>query len=116
MKSIKLDKVNDISNNSWLVAVSRDYDVPKDAQIFMGLGLRGETVAVWVGKDGGGFGAIDRDPEGYTKQSNDLDALDGREWFKYVHTHSGVDEHVFDPGTFDPDAQTVDLNVVLSIF
>lgn len=90
MANITLTKVQDPTTSRWLRAVSADYDVPRNAQVFWGWGLHDERVAVWVGEDGGGFGAIDGD--------------------------SGIDECVFEPGTFNPAAETIELGVRSSLF
>jgi len=90
MASITLTKVQDPAASRWLRAVSADYEVPRNAQIFMGWGLHDDRIAVWVGEDGGGFGAIDGDP--------------------------GVDEYVFEPGTFDPTAETLELPANSTLF
>jgi hypothetical protein len=102
MAYITLTKVKDHTVSPWLRAVSRDYEVPRNAQIFMGWGLNNERIAVWVGKDGRGFGVVDQDPKGYVELKSD---------------HPGVDELIFDkPGTFDPSDETIELKVRSRLF
>lgn len=111
MTTIELKKVVNHKKDPWLRAISGDYDIPRDAQVFSGWGLHNDRVAVWVGADGGGFGAIDQDPVGYVKFSRALDA--GRD---PDVDHPGVDEYVFEPGTFDPAAETIEFDVNSSLF
>lgn len=114
MEIITLTKVQDPTASRWLTAISADYDVPKDATVFAGWDSRGngERIAVWVGKDGGGFGAIDRDPAGYVALSVALERGDTN----FRSNHPGVDEYVFEPGEFDPTAETLELKVRPSFF
>ena len=114
MEIITLTKVQDPTASRWLTAISADYDVPKDATVFAGWdsGGNGERIAVWVGKDGGGFGAIDGDPEGYMKLSAALDRGD----LAFDTSHPGVDEYEFESGTFDPAAETIEFDVRSSLF
>jgi hypothetical protein len=112
MASITLTKVQDPITSRWLEVISADYDVPRNAQIFWGCGLQDERVAVWVGEDGSGFGAIDGDPDGYVKLSEALERGD----LAFDTSHPGVDEYVFEPGTFDPAAETIEFDVRLSFY
>ena len=117
MAYITLTKVKNPAKNSWLRAVSRDYEVPRNAQIFMGWGLHDDLVAVWVGEDGGGFGAVDKDPEGYVEFSRKLNhAIETGGDMNFESDHPGVDELIFDPGTFDPSDETIELEVRSSLF
>jgi hypothetical protein len=118
MAHITLTKVKDPTVSRWLQAVGSDYSVPRNAQIFWGWdneGL-GERVAIWVDTDGGGFGAIDADPDGYVRwhdamRKGDLDATRAAS-----ETHPGVDECEFEPGSFDPAAETIELKVRSSFY
>ena len=112
MASITLTKVQDLTTSRWLMAISADYDVPRNSQIFWGWGLHDDRVAVWVGEDGRGFGAIDKDPEGYVALSAALDRGD----LDFESNHPGVDEWEFEPGTFDPSADTIELEAGSSLF
>ena len=111
MTAIELQKVENPKNDPWLRAVSTDYDVPRNARVFSGWGLHNDRIAVWVGANGGGFGAIDRDPAGYVKFSRAMSA--GRD---PDVDHPGVDEYEFEPGTFDPAAETIEFDVNSSLF
>ena len=112
MESITLTKVQDPTTSRWLTAISADYDVPRNAQIFWGWGLHDDRIAVWVGEDGRGFGAIDRDPEGYVALNAALDRGD----LAFDTSHPGVDEYEFESGTFDPAAETIEFDVRSSFF
>lgn len=112
MASITLTRVKDPTKDSWLNAVARDYAVPKGARVFAGWGLHDDRVAFWIGPDGGGFGAIDKDPVGYVELSRAME----REDHDFESDHPGVDEYVFDPGAFDPDAETLEFDVRSSLF
>jgi hypothetical protein len=118
MAYITLTKVKDHTVSPWLRAVSRDYEVPRNAQIFMGWGLNNERIAVWVGKDGSGFGAADQDPAGYVEFSRKLNhAIETGGDINFKSNHPGVDELIFDePGTFDPSDETIELPVRSSLF
>jgi hypothetical protein len=83
MAHITLTKVKDPGNSAWLQAITKDYDVPRNSQVFWGWGLHDDRIAVWVSPNGGGFGVVDMDPD--------------------------VDEWEFNPGTFDPSAETIEL-------
>lgn len=113
MKTIELQKVVNPKNDPWLRAISGDYDIPRNAQVFSGWGLHNDRIAVWVGADGGGFGAIDKDPKGYVNFSRALAA--GRDP-DADHLVAAVDEYVFEPGTFDPTAETIEFDVNSSLF
>ena len=112
MASITLTKVKDPTASRWLTAISADYDVPRSAQIFWGWGLHDDRIAVWVGEDGRGFGAIDGDPEGYVALSEAID----RDDLDFESNHPGVDEWEFESGTFDPAAETIEFDVRSSFF
>ena len=116
MEIITLTRVEDPTASRWLTAISADYDVPKDPTVFevppTDTRSNGERIAVWVGKDGGGFGAIDGDPAGYVKLSAALERGDTN----FRSNHPGVDEYVFEPGEFDPTAETLELKVRPSFF
>ena len=114
MAHITLTKVKDPIKDRWLNAVARDYEVPRNATVFAGWDHEGngERIAIWVGGDGGGFGAIDRDPEGYVELSAAIDRGD----MDFRSNHPGVDEYVFEPGEFDPGAETLELKVRQSFF
>ena len=114
MEIITLTKVQDPTASRWLTAISADFDVPKDATVFVGWDSRGngERIAVWVGRDGGGFGVFDGDPEGYVKLSAALERGDTN----FGSNHPGVDEYEFEPGEFDPTAETLELKVRQSFF
>jgi hypothetical protein len=112
MGHITLTKVKDPSSSRWLRAVSSDYNVPRNSQVFWGWGLHDDRVAVWVGEDGRGFGALDRDPEGYIALSEAVD----RDDLDFESNHPGVDEWEFEPGTFDPSAEAIELDVRSSLF
>ena len=116
MDIITLTRVEDPTASRWLAAISADYDVPKDAVVFevppTDTRSNGERIAVCVGKDGGGFGAIDGDPEGYMKLSAALDRGD----LAFDTSHPGVDEYEFESGTFDPAAETIEFDVRSSLF
>ena len=112
MASITLTKVKDFTTSRWLMAISADYDVPRNAQIFAGWGLNDDRIAVWVGEDGRGFGAIDQDPEGYVALNDAFCRGD----LAFDTGHPGVDEYEFEPGTFDPNAETIEFDVRLSFF
>lgn len=98
MSTIILSRLSSSAAESdpWIAAVSGDYSVPRDAVVFAGEGLCGERVAFWIGADGGGFGAIDSDPDGYVE----LSAAMARGDYGYSGSHGGVDEYEFEPGTF----------------
>ena len=112
MRHITLTKVQDPASSRWLMAVSNDYAVPRNAQVFAGWGLHDDRIAIWVGEDGGGFGAIDKDPEGYIALS---EAIDRGDTASEVN-HPGVDEWEFEPGTFDPKSETIEVEVGSSLF
>ena len=114
MEIIKLTRVEDPTTSRWMTAISTDYDVPRDATVFAGWDSEGngERIAVWVGKDGGGFGAIDGDPHGYVE----LSAALARGDTDFESNHPGVDEYEFEPGEFDPAAETLELKVRQSFF
>lgn len=112
MASIKLTKVKDPTADRWLRAVGADYAVPRNAQVFAGWGLHDDRVAIWVGEDGGGFGAIDKDPNGYVALSEAIDRGD----IASEVNHPGVDEWEFEPGTFDPTSETIEVEVGSSLF
>lgn len=112
MASITLTKVQDPTASRWLRAVSADYDVPRNAQVFWGWGLHDDRIAVWVGEDGRGFGAIDQDPDGYVAVSAAIERGD----LAFDASHPGVDEYVFEPGTFNPAAETIEFDVRSSLF
>lgn len=112
MGHITLTKVKDPNSSRWLKAVSSDYSVPQNAQIFWGWGLHDDRIAVWVGADGGGFGAIDKDPEGYISLSEAINRRD----YNFESSHPGVDEWEFEPGTFDPTAESIEIEVGSSLF
>ena len=103
---VTLTKVQNPSNDSWLRAVRADYSVPRNAQVFCGWSHHGERVAVWVEADGGGFGAVDGDPDGYLALSRAI----ARDDQNFNSSHPGVDEYEFEPGTFDPAAETIELD------
>ncbi len=111
---IELERINNPCNDSWLVAVARDYAVPRNASVFLGEGLHGERVACWIGENGSGFGAIDRDPEGYVRFSRAL-ALETGEDSDDLD-HPGVDEWEFEPGKFNYDAHQIKIEVRSSLF
>ena len=112
MERITLTKVQDPTASRWLTAISADYDVPRNAQVFAGWGLHDDRIAVWVGEDGRGFGAIDRDPEGYVVLSAALERGD----LAFDTSHPGVDEYEFESGSFDPAAETIEFDVRSSLF
>ena len=112
MGHIKLTKVKDPTVSRWLQAVSSDYMVPRNAQIFWGWGLHDDRIAVWVGEDGRGFGAVDKDPAGYVELSEAI----SRDDLHFESNHPGVDEWEFEPGTFDPSADTIEFEAGSSFF
>ena len=112
MERITLTKVQDPTASRWLTAISADYDVPRNAQVFAGWGLHDDRIAVWVGEDGRGFGAIDRDPGGYVEFSEAMRKSD----LNFESNHPGVDEYEFESGTFDPNAETIEFDVRSSLF
>ena len=117
MAHITLTKVKDPSTCRWLRAVATDYEVPRNATVFAGWDHEGngERIAIWVGEDGG-FGAIDRDPEGYVAFSEAMRKGDFAAAEVASEMHPGVDEWEFEPGEFDPGAETIDLKVRQSFF
>lgn len=112
MAHIALTKVKDPTASRWLVAVSRDYEVPRNATVFAGWGLHDDRMAIWVGEDGSAFGAVDKDPDGYVELSAAIDRGD----VSSESNHPGVDEWVFEPGTFDPSDETIEVEVNSSFF
>jgi hypothetical protein len=118
MASITLTKVQDPAASRWLMAINSDYDVPKGATVFSGYDHEGngDRIAIWVAPDGGGFGAIDRDPDGYVAFSDAMWAGDFAAAKVASEMHPGVDEWEFDPGTFDPTAETIEVGVRQSFF
>jgi len=91
----------DVHKDAWLAAVQDAYFVPAHASVFAGVVEEtDERVAFWIAPDGSGFGAIDNNPEEFVKFHNDPDNYDG--------FYPGVDEHEFDPGTYDPNADTIE--------
>jgi hypothetical protein len=112
MEYVTLTRVKDPSKNRWLAAVSRDYMVPRNATVFAGWGPYDDRIAVWVGEDGRGFGAIDKDPAGYVELSAAIDRGD----LDFESNHPGVDEYEFEPGTFDPSDETIEFEVGSSLF
>ena len=113
MESITLVRGKDPSTDPWLVAVSRDYEIPENAHVFAAGGLQDEErVAFWIGKDGGGFGCIDNQHDLYVKASEA--AINGD--FTLMSEHGGVDEYEFDAGTFKYNAKTITTKAKLSFF
>lgn len=112
MAHITLTRVKDPTVSRWLQAVSSDYSVPRNAQVFWGWGLHDDRIAVWVGEDGRGFGAVDKDPAGYVELSEAI----SRDDLRFESNHPGVDECEFESGTFDPSAETIELPVRSSLF
>jgi hypothetical protein len=111
MRHITLVRDNHPKRDKWLVAVSQDYEVPEDAHVFVGEGLHEERVAFWIGPDGGGFGALDKDPEGYIAFSEAM-----KSGSPVSITHYGVDEWVFEPGQFDYNAKSLKLEATSELF
>ncbi len=112
MAHITLTKVKDPTRDPWLRAVSADYSVPRNAQVFSGWGHNDDRVAFWIGPDGGGFGAIDKDPEGYVKLSSAMKRGD----MEFYSNHPGVDEWEFEPGQFDPAAESLEVEAGSTLF
>lgn len=92
----------------WLQAVASDYSTPDDPAVFVGTGLDGERIAIWIGEDGGGFGCIDARPDQYVAASAAMaavahlpkDAPERLAAFAPMAQHGGVDEYEFDEGSF----------------
>ena len=100
--TLTLDRITTIDPHT--AAVKRDYSCGTDPTIFKGTTQLGETVTAFVSKDGSAFVAIDADPQGYIEFSKAMSAGD----FTY-NGHGGVDENTMEPGTFDPKAQSIDI-------
>ena len=112
MATITLRRIESISRDPWLRAVAADYTLPEGhASVFVGWGLHDERIAFWIHPDGSGFGAVDGDPEGYVKSSKAM----SEERFDDA-THPGVDEWEFEPGQFDPLAETIEFDARSSLF
>lgn len=113
MDTITLRRIENISRDRWLRAVAADYTLPEShAAVFVGWGFNDERIAFWIHPDGSGFGAIDRDPEGYVK----LSAAISRGDLDFNSNHPGVDEYEFAPGTFDPLSEVLEVDARLSLF
>ena len=112
MAHITLTKVKDPTVSRWLQAVSSDYSVPRNSQVFWGWGLHDDRIAVWVGEDGRGFGAVDKDPAGYVELSEAI----SRDDLHFESNHPGVDEWEFEPGTFNPSDEVIEVEVNSSFF
>jgi len=104
---LELDLVTD--STPYIQALSRDYDVGENPVVFQGTTELGETVTAFVRKSGGAFVGIDSDPEGYVQFSDQLNNCDG-DYSTITAHHSGVDEWEFEPGSFDPSAESITLD------
>jgi hypothetical protein len=109
---IRLDRIENPGDDEWLAAVARDYEVPQNPSIFVARGPNDERIAFWIGPDGGGFGAVDGDPEGYIQLSQHFAGLNP----DYTGHHRGVEEYEFDPGTFDPDDSFIEEDFYSNLF
>lgn len=106
MSRVYLDKLSrrEILQDTWLVAVQTDYSVPEVCEVFVGEDGEGSRVAFWIAPDGSGFGAIDHDPESYVAFSQSMAQGDPK-----FDMHPGVDEYEFDPGTWDPELDELEV-------
>lgn len=142
METITLRRIRNPSSNTYIKCLMADYEVPKPCHVFGGPGLNDyEQVVFFIGKDGGGFGAVTSDPDGYVKLSLRMERcrqaaiavqpgiVDGEEYnneawaaynlacgksFEPDDCNSSPDEFIFDPGSFDYDADVLEQDAVLS--
>lgn len=112
MESITLTRST--ASDPWIEAVARDYSIPEEPHVFVGTGLHGERVAFWIGKDGGGFGCIDSDPDGYVRLSAAFASEDKALINVAMRRHGGVDEYEFEEGTFRYNAKSLTLDTFTS--
>ena len=113
MKNITLQRVSVL--DPWLKAIARNYEIPQLSHVFTGDGLVGERVAFFIGTDGGGFGAIDSDLKGYISLSKAFANSDAGRIAWELACHPGIDEWVFDPGTFDYAATKLVMDASLEL-
>ena len=126
MSTIRLTRVDLVAaqGDPWIAAIMADFATPKGARVFVGNGLdEAERIVFFIGKDGGGTGYIDRDPEGYIEASKHMAAAveyeaihgvwpvtDGTGW------SAGPEEYEFDEGSFDPSARVIVQEASMSLF
>ena len=127
MSNIRLTRIDTVAakHDPWTAALMDDYETPKAAHIFVGRGLEdNERVAFFIGKDGGGIGFIDRDPEGYIETSK---RIAGEIEYERIHGlgtcppspdkfAAGPEEYEFDEGTFNYNAKSIVQEASMSFF
>lgn len=142
MPTITLQRIKNPSSDPYIKCLMADYEVPKPCHVFAGAGLNDyERVVFFIGQDGGGFGAVSYDPGAYVKLSARMERCrqaaiavqpgiaDGEEYNSQAQAASDAergksfdpddynccpDEFVFDPGSFDYDAEELEEDAVLS--
>lgn len=125
MSSVRLTRIDTVAaqGDPWIAAIMADFAMPKGARVFVGNGLdEAERIVFFIGKDGGGTGYIDRDPEGSIKASKHMaaaveyEAIHGVWPLLVAERFAGPEEYEFDEGSFDPNARVIVQEASMSLF